>query len=147
MIILFCGPPASGKSTIARMLASKTGFLLLSTEKFKRKVYRRLMAELKENLHRDLILDGTFYRERWRREILEIARQQGIEVLVVLIKSSLETSLARDSKRESRIGEKAVKIIHTEFEYPEADVVIDSDVTEPEEAVEKILRACRSRSS
>jgi predicted kinase len=142
MIILICGVPGSGKSTIAGLLAQRTGATLLSTEKFRRKVYHRLMKELERTESEKIILDGTFYRE-WRESVKEFAKRKGIPLLVVWVKSSLQTSLQRDAKRETPIGERAVKIIHAEFEKPEADVVIDSEKLTPEEAVEIILSATR----
>ena len=46
MIIVFCGPPASGKSTIARKLAEKLeNSKLVSSDEFKRKTYKRMFAE------------------------------------------------------------------------------------------------------
>jgi predicted kinase len=143
MIILLCGVPGSGKSTIARLLAERTGATLLSTERFRRKVYHRLMKELERTESGEIILDGTFYRREWRESVKEFARRRGIPLLVVWIKSSLQTSLQRDAKRKTPIGERAVKIIHAEFEEPEADVVIDSEKLTPEEAVEIILSATR----
>jgi len=79
----------------------------------------------------------------WRESVKEFAKRKGIPLLVVWVKSSLQTSLQRDAKRETPIGERAVKIIHAEFEKPEADVVIDSEKLTPEEAVEIILSATR----
>jgi predicted kinase len=143
MIILICGVPGSGKSTIAGLLAQRTGATLLSTEKFRRKVYHRLMKELERTESEKIILDGTFYRREWRESVKEFAKRKGIPLLVVWVKSSLQTSLQRDAKRETPIGERAVKIIHAEFEKPEADVVIDSEKLTPEEAVEIILSATR----
>jgi len=141
MIILLCGVPGAGKSTIAKLLAQRTGATLLSTETFKRKVYERLMKELEKAEGEDFILDGTFYKRKWREAVKELAKRKGIPILVVWVKSSLETSLQRDAQREKPIGERAVRIIHAEFEQPEPDVVIDSEELTPREAVELILSA------
>jgi predicted kinase len=141
MIILLCGVPGAGKSTIAKLLAQRTGATLLSTETFKRKVYERLMKELEKAEGEDFILDGTFYKRKWREAVKELARRKGIPILVVWVKSSLETSLQRDAQREKPIGERAVRIIHAEFEQPEPDVVINSEELTPREAVELILSA------
>jgi len=143
MIVLLCGVPGSGKSTIAKLLAQKTGAALLSTETFKRRVYKRLMRELEKTKNEEIILDGTFYRREWREAVKRFARERGTSVLVVWIKSSLQTSLQRDATREKPIGERAVRIIHAEFEKPEADIVIDSEKLTPQEAVALILSAMR----
>jgi adenylylsulfate kinase len=146
MIILLCGPPGAGKTTIARMLAKRRGAVLLSTEEFKRRAYSRLMREVRKRAGEELVLDGTFYRRAWRDEVKELANSIRTPLLVVLVKSSLQTSLLRDARREKPVGERAVRIIHAEFEEPEADLVIDSEKLTPEEAVELILSAAKTAS-
>ncbi|MEM2289760.1 MAG: ATP-binding protein [Candidatus Hadarchaeales archaeon] len=146
-LILLCGPPGVGKSTIGRLLADRTGAELLSTERFKRRVYSRLLSQLEREMgKKGMVLEGTFYRREWREKIEELARYHKTPILTVLIKASLQTCLRRDAQRERPVGEKGVKIIHAEFEEPEKpDLLIDSEEVTPEQAVERILRAARTK--
>lgn len=145
MILVFCGPPASGKTEIAKRLAERLkGSRLISTAEFRRKRYRRISAEAERWAGRVdyLILDGTFHREEWRNSIKTIALKSGQEILTVYLKCSLQTCLKRNELRKDRVEEKAVRIVHEQMEEPMApDIVIDTETSGIEEAVEGILRA------
>ena len=121
MIVLFCGPPASGKSAIAKRLVKELeDWKLIVSDEFKRKTYRHMFVETERwaGRVRYLILDGTFYRKEWRDRIREIAEGKGEEVFTVYVTCSLETCLERNRLREEKIEEKEKqekeKILHRE---------------------------------
>ncbi|MFB0543642.1 MAG: AAA family ATPase [Candidatus Bathyarchaeia archaeon] len=147
MIILIFGPPGAGKTTIARRLAEELDdSYLLSSDQFRRRVYRRLMGEIRRRRgeRRHLIVDGTFYKGKWREELRETSG--GEATLEVFIDCSLETCLRRNRERCSPIPEEAVHIIWREFERPESpDLEINTDDDTPEEAVQRILSLIRNR--
>lgn len=149
MIILIFGPVGAGKTTIAKGLVEKLeGAYLLSSDRFRRRVYYRLMGEVrqKKGEWRHLIVDGTFYRKRWREELRESA--EGEAILEVFIDCSLETCLRRNRERSRPIPEEAVHIIWREFERPKnPDLEINTDNLAPEEAVQRILDKIRNRCS
>ncbi len=141
VIIVVFGPVASGKSTIARIIAERLpGSRLISSDMFRRKTYSRLIREvdrLKE-LHRYVVVDGTFYKRRWREELLRAAGET--PVVWVYVRCSLETCLRRNRERGSPIPERAVHIIWSEFEPLETpDIEVDTDRLKPEEAAERVL--------
>lgn len=85
MIILFCGLPGVGKSTLARSVACRTGASILSSDKIRKELIRyptytrtegRLVYDVLMLLTKyltaagiDCILDATFNRERSRMEV------------------------------------------------------------------------------
>lgn len=144
-MLVFCGPPASGKSTIARRLAGRLEDIrLVSSDEFKRKTYEHMFAEAEgwAGKVKYLLLNGTFYRREWRDRINEIAERKGERVFVIYVTCSLQTCLKRNESREERIEEKAVHIIYNQFEKPEApDLLIDTDVLSVDGAVEGILKS------
>jgi predicted kinase len=93
MLILICGLPATGKSTVARRLAKALGAEVLRTdiirkgliknpkytEEEKEQVYGTifLLADYLIKADVNVIIDGTFYRERLRKRAREIAKKRG----------------------------------------------------------------------
>jgi len=141
LIILFFGPVASGKSTIARMVAERLpGSHVLTSDMFRRRTYSRLIREVArlKDTYRYLIVDGTFYKRRWREELREAVG--GTPMLEVYVHCSLETGLRRNRERGGHVPERAVRIVWSEFEPPELpDVEIDTDCLGPKEAARIVL--------
>ena len=148
MIILFFGPVASGKSTIARMVAERLpGSHVLTSDMFRRRTYSRLIREVArlKDTCRYLVVDGTFYKRRWREELREAVGET--PMLEVYVHCSLETCLRRNRERGSPVPERAVHIIWSEFEPPETpDIEVDTDRLSPEEAADIILSFVRTLS-
>lgn len=66
MIILLCGPVGAEKTSIAERLAERLeDALIISSERFKRRVYEGMLREVERRLgkQRYLVLDATFYKE------------------------------------------------------------------------------------
>ncbi len=152
MIVLFCGPPASGKSAIAKRLVKELeDWKLIVSDEFKRKTYRHMFIETERwaSRVRYLIVDGTFYKKEWRDRIREIAEVRGEEVLTVYVTCSLKTCLERNRLRKEQIDEKAVSIIYNQIEKPEkASLSLNTDILSVDEAVRMLTSAlCFSRVS
>ncbi|CAH1000695.1 hypothetical protein LEM8419_01829 [Neolewinella maritima] len=89
-LIVVTGLPGTGKSTFARALGEATGATPLNTdiirgelglrgqygEEEKERVYRELVSRTERTLRRGrpVIVDGTFYRERFRKPFRTLAR-------------------------------------------------------------------------
>lgn len=85
IILLFCGLPGVGKTTLARSVASSIGASILSSDKIRKELIRyptytrvegRLIYDVLMLLTKyltaagiDCILDATFNRERSRKEV------------------------------------------------------------------------------
>ena len=148
VIIVVFGPVASGKSTIAKTVAERLpGSRLISSDMFRRKTYSRLIREVERlrELHKYVVVDGTFYKRKWRDELLRVA--EDTPVVWVYVRCSLGTCLRRNRERDSPVPERAVHIIWSEFEPPETpDVEVDTDRLSPEEVAERVLSFVRAPS-
>ena len=142
MIVVLCGPPGAGKTSIARRLMEELGDAhLVSSDRFRRRVYDRVMREVSERLggREHLLIDATFYRRAWRDRLKDVVGGADM-VLTVFVDCSLETCLRRNQEREAPIPEAAVCMIWREFERPaDPDVYVSTDETSVEGAVQKIM--------
>lgn len=141
MIVLVCGPPAVGKTTVAtrvreRLAGAGLQFRLIHSDDYSRRTYEHLHAAVAEDPDRDWIVDGTFYREAWRDRFRDLG-----EVRIVHLTASLETCLARNRDREESIDERGVHVIYREFDPVEADLTVDADELTVEEAVGLVVEA------
>jgi len=87
MIIIICGLPGVGKTTVAKELAPLVNAVILSTDKIRKELFSRpmygwrerrliydvmvLIAKYLDKAGINCILDATFTRELSRREIIE----------------------------------------------------------------------------
>lgn len=93
MLIIICGLPGSGKSSLARKLKSKLPAAYLNsdvvrkqifkkpqyTEEEKRRVYSDIINQAEKMLRegKNVIVDATFYTRRYRQMMIETARSAG----------------------------------------------------------------------
>lgn len=140
MIVLLCGPPGAGKTTIAtgvaeRLDARGAPVRLLHSDEFSTDTYGRMYEHVAER-GGDWLLDGTFYKREFRE------RFRGLDdVYLVRVTASLETCLRRNREREEPIGETGIHVIHREFDRPRADLTVDTDELPVEETVARVARA------
>ena len=144
MIILFCGIPGSGKTTIAdalaRRLSALGGVKVLSSDHLKPPVYRRIFSILGTQRGEEefLVVDATFYKNDWREKIATIAA--GERVVTVYLDCPREVALARNRERRPNIAERALHIVYHRMEPPDApDLKIDTASVTPESAAERIF--------
>jgi tRNA uridine 5-carbamoylmethylation protein Kti12 len=144
MIILFCGIPGSGKTTIAEILAGRLAALgrvkILTSDRLKPPVYRRMFEALEARRGDEgfLILDATFYKKEWRERVAELAK--GEPLTIVYLNCPREMALERNRKRQQNISDRALHIVYHRMEPPDnPDLTIDTSRTPPQDAAELIL--------
>lgn len=150
MILIFCGIPGTGKSTVAGKLAQRLeeldqSYKLFVSDQVSDKTYEKVFRFLENNIDevKYLVVDATFYREKWRDRVQKIAEEHSEKLLTIYLYCSLETCLERNCDRDKgvQVSEKVVHIIQNEIEAPESpDLQVNTEEIEPQEVVEKILR-------
>lgn len=144
MVIILCGVPGSGKSTIARKLAANLREIgrvkLFVSDDVSGRVYQRVSRFLNENLNDAdyILLDATFYKEKWREMVKAIAGEKN--VVTCYLHCSLQTCLERNKDRKPSLPERVIHIISKEIECPQnPEISIDTRKTGPEEAAYNIV--------
>lgn len=143
MILAVCGPPGSGKTTIATRvhgelcrrtsLEAGTDLRIRHSDDYSRYPYDRMHAEVTES-DAHYVLDGTFYKRTHQEQFTSLP-----DIHFALVRADLDTC-RRDHARDG-IGDTAVRVIHSEFHDPPADLVIDTDVLPVDDAVD-LLTDC-----
>lgn len=144
MVIIFCGIPGTGKTTIAKKLLSRLKKIgrtkIFISDELTPPVYKKFFGLAEENAGKCdfLVFDATFYKSKWRQKIKSLAK--GDKVLVVYLFCSLKTAIERNKKRRAKIAEKAIHIIFNQMEKPRnPDIAIDTEKTSVKDSVKKIL--------
>jgi tRNA uridine 5-carbamoylmethylation protein Kti12 len=145
MVIIFCGIPGTGKTTIAGELAAnfeKLGRvkLITSDELPEGKVYQRVFKLIQGYLDKTdyILVDATFYKKKWRERVGAIAGEENVKICY--LHCSLTTCLQRNRQREPSLPERVIYIINKEMERPEnPDVSINTENMGAKQAVVEIL--------
>jgi len=140
VILLVCGPPGAGKTTIAARARDELAhrgreFRTLHSDGFSRNTYERTYRRVL-GTDDDWTVDGTFYRREWRERFYDLGG-----VRIVCVTASLETCLRRSRERADPIDEDGVHVVHREFDRPRADLTVDTDETPLDAAAERVADA------
>jgi len=130
MLIITCGLPGTGKSTLARSVAERTGFTVLSsdivrkemvglaakehryeafakgiyTPDFTERTYLELLKRARTLLlaGRSVILDASFIRRSHRKPAFRLAQETGAQFACVLLEVPPQTVRSRLARRLAR---------------------------------------------
>lgn len=138
MNLVFCGPPATGKTTVAERLRHRFREVrLLHSDDFSRDTYDRLYERVADaDSDADWILDGTFYRRALQERFRALP-----DAHLVHFTASLDAALARNRERADSIDEQGLRVMHAEFETPDnPDLTLDTERSSVEECVDALER-------
>jgi len=155
-LVVFCGIPGSGKSTIAHLVAKMSmPSVQLQTDGIRSMiadptyspeesefVYQACIAAAKVALDMDYltILDGTFGSRRRREEAISALEGHCAGVHVVHVLCGLEEALQRNARRRKPVPEENLRGILSNFDVPEGAITVDTSETEAEQAALAVLR-------
>jgi tRNA uridine 5-carbamoylmethylation protein Kti12 len=148
-LIVLCGLPASGKTTIAKLLDNgMDGVLILSSDYLRNRtgssrIWSRMAQEVREGLSdgKTVVVDATNYSSAHRERYVSISREMALPHLVAYLKAGIPTLLQRNRERTERIPTGAIGRLARLFETPGGDdtLQIDTEEFDPEQAAEAII--------
>jgi predicted kinase len=155
-LLIFCGIPGSGKTTIARIVAPALGRavhvqtdtlrLMIPAPEYTwaeaKFVYESVFLVGRQALKSgyDTILDGTFLREDYRAEAEGKLARYCSSSDVVCVVCDPEVARARNSLRATTVPEASFDRLSASFERPRRALFVHTDKGTPEEAADYLLR-------
>lgn len=140
MLVVVCGLPGVGKTTVSEHLAERTGYDLLRSDVVRkelvaeptydededRRVYGELFARARDRIDRDggCVLDATFGSVERRARALRVADGSGVDCVLVKVECDLPVVRERIERREDDASD-ADFAVH--LEHREAFDPIDRD--------------------
>jgi predicted kinase len=153
-LIIVCGLPGTGKTTFAETLSKRIHAIHLNTDRIrhaigrqgqysialKATIYESLLLRSKEALFNktNVILDGTFYKKRFRRAFIRLSNQLHIPIHWIEIVASEQSIRERVSKKRpyTEADYQVYLKVKNEFDpLPHERLILDSDVHSVEEMV------------
>jgi len=155
-LLIFCGIPGAGKTTIARIVAAGIGSAVhIQTDTLRfmipapaytrdeaRFVYEAMFLVGRQALKSgyDAILDGTFLKEDYRAEARRKLARFYSAATVVCVLCDVEVARARNSQRKATVPDDSFNRLSATFEKPKKAIFVHSDSGTPESAAGYVLR-------
>lgn len=154
-LVVLCGLPGSGKTTLARELAERANALVLSSDEVRAKimgsrydrkkeplVWKRIRREAIKGLSRGklVVIDAVNARESWRRTMLWLATVSLRPSTVAYLKVPREVALSR-----GKLEKQAFSRVACSFEEPLSGIELDSSEKDPGELADYLLGELHSR--
>jgi predicted kinase len=156
-LVILCGIPGSGKTTIGRALGAKLGRCIhVETDAIRamlgkveytspesKFVYDAATSVAEAALRHgyDAILVATFPREEFRRMALSRLSRLFEGWLIVWAWCDPQVAYQRNSRRTDKVPLESFMRLWRSFEPPRGALVIDSQAMSPEDAATKIIAA------
>ena len=147
MLVIVCGPPCTGKSTIGAELQRRSGFIHLEVDAIRKRVipnsdqrlehrdiaYRamHLLAEHILRAGKKVVVNATYNRELHRNELISILKSIPCPAVLVQCKAPLEMVMARFESRPAGhaaldLTEELVRELWSNFAYSGDGIVVDT---------------------
>lgn len=164
MLVIVCGLPGTGKTTLAKTVAGKTDAAVINsdsirmsmleereyTEDEKKMIYRAMLEEAGKQLKegKNVVLDATFYKKELRENAKETAEKAGTESYIIECVTHEELLKERIFKRkkeetESEADFEVYKKVKDQFEPIEEEHLAVDTSEELEKQVELVLKYIR----
>lgn len=128
MLYIFCGIPASGKTTMATQLAKEQDAKLYSYDVIRRDlklssfddicslIYQRIKTDLSNGLN--VVYDAPNHRLKYRQNVINTISNIPCKKICVVLLTPFEECLKRNANREARLPDFVLYDLYNKFELP-----------------------------
>ena len=129
-LIIMCGIPASGKSTVAKLFNSN----IVSTDSIRQELYgdEGIQGNGKDvfslaysrirnylSLGENVVFDATNIRKRDRKTVIDIGKEYNCDnIIICYCSTSLKIALKRNANRERKVPAPVIERMFNNFEKP-----------------------------
>lgn len=120
-VVIMVGYPASGKSTVAKNIFEKKGYVRIDGDLLK--TPERMIREAKKHIaNQSIVFDATNATKEKRKHFIEFAKESQVPVKCVWVTTSIEQSMEQNRQRFAEGGPKipdvAYYVYRKKFEEP-----------------------------
>ena len=122
-LIILCGAPGSGKSTLSKKLAEEQNLTRLSMDELKFFLHSDLLPLVTESLesNKDIIVDALYTKLKWRKAILEATEKFDCKRTLIYVTTPLDECISRNVGRENSLPDFVIEDIYNSIEPPTLD--------------------------
>lgn len=123
LIFVFCGSPASGKTTLSKKIAEEQNAIRLSFDEMRCLQHKELIQPTLEALqfNKNVVVDSVFTRLSQRKVILDATKDIDCKRILIYMNTPLEECVRRNAQRPNPLPEFMVRNIYNSIEPPTLD--------------------------
>ena len=128
MLLVLCGIPGSGKSTLSKQLAEENNASLHCFDELPGALSPKTHTQVREQMWQDIatdlrngndvVCDDLNTELKWRKGILDTISGIECEKTLVVLKTPLEECIRRNANRNFRLPDFVIQSINDKFEPP-----------------------------
>jgi len=135
-IIIFCGPPGSGKTTLSRAFGTK--YIRISQDELGKNEHLTVFNNALAAKH-SIIIDRMSFSKEQRNRYIEPAKKAGYKCYIKVLHENFDTCLERMKKRENhptikdeKTARKVLNFFYSKYERPTPDEADEIEFKYPE---------------
>jgi tRNA uridine 5-carbamoylmethylation protein Kti12 len=122
-LIVLCGAPGSGKTTISKKISEEQNLIRLSMDELRFLSHSELLPLLVDllNAKKSVVVDALYTKFKWRQEILEATKEFVCKRTLIYVDIPLDECIRRNAERENELPDFVIENIYNSIDKPTLD--------------------------
>ncbi len=122
-LIVFCGIPASGKTTLSKQIAKEHNAIRYSFDKMRCLQHKELIPYIKQSLKdgNNTVVDSTYTLKRARTDLLDAIKDIDCKRTLIFMNTPLDECIHRNTQRKHPVPQHLVEVISSSMQPPSID--------------------------